>query len=46
MINVNLSAQELQDRLKQWKAPAPKYTTGVLGKYSKLVQSASKGAIV
>lgn len=44
-VNVNLSDQEIKDRLKNWKKPAPKYTRGVLAKYAKLVSSASLGAV-
>jgi dihydroxy-acid dehydratase len=36
---------ELADRLKDWVPLPPRYTTGVLGKYAKLVGSASRGAI-
>jgi dihydroxy-acid dehydratase len=36
---------ELADRLKDWAPLPPRYTTGVLGKYAKLVGSASRGAI-
>jgi dihydroxy-acid dehydratase len=35
----------LEERRELWKAPAPRYTTGVMAKYAKLVQSASEGAI-
>jgi dihydroxy-acid dehydratase len=35
----------LDGRRAQWKAPAPRYTTGVMAKYAKLVSSASEGAI-
>ncbi len=35
----------LEERRKQWKAPAPKYSTGVMAKYARLVSSASEGAI-
>jgi dihydroxy-acid dehydratase len=28
-----------------WKAPAPRYATGVMAKYAKLVSSASMGAV-
>ena len=35
----------LEERRKLWKAPAPRYATGVMAKYAKLVQSASEGAI-
>jgi dihydroxy-acid dehydratase len=36
---------ELADRRKDWVPLPPRYTTGVLGKYAKLVGSASRGAI-
>lgn len=36
---------ELQDRRSGWEPLPPRYTRGVLAKYSKLVQSASTGAI-
>ncbi|MGH9716474.1 MAG: dihydroxy-acid dehydratase [Candidatus Acidiferrales bacterium] len=35
----------LDERRAQWKAPAPRYTTGVMAKYAKLVRSASEGAV-
>ena len=45
LIQVNVSAKELAARRKKWKQPRPRYTTGVLGKYAKLVGSASLGAV-
>ena len=36
---------ELQARRQGWEPLPPRYTRGVLAKYSKLVQSASTGAI-
>jgi len=44
-INVNLSAAELRIRKKAWKPPKPFSTSGVLGKYARLVGSASSGAV-
>ena len=35
----------LEERRAQWKAPAPRYTSGVMAKYAKLVTSASLGAV-
>jgi dihydroxy-acid dehydratase len=35
----------LEERRKLWEAPQPRYTTGVMAKYAKLVRSASEGAI-
>jgi len=45
-LDVRLTAAEIETRLASWKAPAPKYTRGVLARYSKLVGSASKGAVL
>ena len=35
----------LRERLAAWAAPAPRYATGVLAKYARLVSSASLGAV-
>ncbi len=35
----------LADRKSNWKAPEPRYSTGVLGKYARLVGSAEQGAV-
>jgi len=45
VIRLEVSEEELQRRLGQWQAPAPKYTHGALAKYARLVSSASKGAV-
>jgi dihydroxy-acid dehydratase len=44
-LNVELSAAEFQRRLAKWKAPAPRYTRGVMAKYALLVSSSSLGAV-
>jgi len=44
-LDVELPDAEIKQRLSQWKAPKPRYETGVLAKYAKLVSSASEGAI-
>ena len=44
-LDVEISEQELKARLSQWKAPEPRYKTGVMAKYAKLVSSASEGAV-
>jgi len=36
---------DLNKRRGDWKPPVPRYTTGVMAKYAKLVSSASEGAI-
>lgn len=45
LLEIALSDEEIKKRLASWKAPAPKYTRGVMAKYVKLVSSASKGAV-
>jgi len=44
-LDVQLPAEIIEQRLKQWTAPAPNYTTGVLAKYAAQVLQASEGAI-
>ena len=44
-LNINISDEEMEARRDAWQPPAPRHTTGVLGKYAKLVSSASKGAV-
>jgi dihydroxy-acid dehydratase len=44
-LNVQLSAAEMQKRLASWRAPAPRFTRGVMAKYALLVSSASRGAV-
>jgi dihydroxy-acid dehydratase len=44
-LNVELSAEEIAERLANYEPPPPKYTTGVLGKYARHVGSASEGAL-
>ncbi len=36
----------LARRLESWKPPAPRYTTGVLAKYIKLVGPAATGVVI
>jgi dihydroxy-acid dehydratase len=44
-LDLHVDDQELEARRKAWSAPAPRYTTGVLAKYARLVSSASIGAV-
>ena len=44
-LNVELSPAEIQERMKDWTQPAPRYTSGVFAKYARLVSSASEGAV-
>lgn len=45
-IDLLLDAGELARRRAGWQPLPPRYTRGVLGKYTKLVQSASTGAVL
>ncbi len=44
-VDVALSDDEIAERLRGWRAPAPRYTTGVFAKYAALVSSAAEGAV-
>jgi dihydroxy-acid dehydratase len=44
-LDVELSPAEIRKRLRGVRAPKPRYTWGVLAKYSRLVGSASEGAV-
>lgn len=45
-LDLLVSAEELEARKAGWAPLPPTYTRGVLAKYAKLVQSASKGAVL
>jgi dihydroxy-acid dehydratase len=45
LLEVEISDEVLRQRMKDWKAPQPRYPTGVFAKYAALVSSASQGAI-
>lgn len=44
-LELNVSDEELAKRRAAWQQPAPRYTRGVLAKFSKLASTASKGAV-
>ena len=44
-LDLEVSDAEIAARLRDWRAPAPRYTTGVMAKYAALVSCASEGAI-
>jgi len=44
-IDLNITPQELTARRVAWTAPEPRYRSGVLAKYVKLVSSSSIGAV-
>jgi len=45
VLELNLPEAEIARRRAAWKAPAPRYTSGVLAKYAALVSSATFGAV-
>jgi dihydroxy-acid dehydratase len=45
-LHVRLTNAELTQRLAHWKEPKPKFTTGWLSRYQRLVTSASTGAVL
>ena len=44
-LRVELSDDEIRQRLAGWRAPAERYASGVMAKYARLVGSASAGAV-
>jgi dihydroxy-acid dehydratase len=44
-LRVELSDDEIAARLRDWRPPAPRHTSGALAKYAALVSSASQGAV-
>jgi len=44
-LSVDLSDADLEARRRAWTPPPPAATTGVLGKYVRLVRSASEGCV-
>ena len=45
LLEVEIGDDVLRQRMKAWRAPSPRYPTGVFAKYAALVSSASQGAI-
>ena len=45
IITLEISDEEMQARLANWKKPAPRYTRGVLAKFAATAASASEGAV-
>jgi dihydroxy-acid dehydratase len=44
-LNIDVDPGVVKERLAAWRAPQPRYPSGVLGKYARLVSSASLGAV-
>ena len=45
LLQLNVDDTELTRRRNAWVPPTPKYRTGILGKYARLVSSSSQGAV-
>jgi dihydroxy-acid dehydratase len=45
LLQLNVDDGELARRRAAWRAPAPRYTRGLLAKYMRLVSTASRGAV-
>ena len=45
LVQLNVSDKELKQRRAQWKQPKPRFTRGLLAKYTHLVSTASIGAV-
>ena len=45
LLELEISDEALQARVKEWKPPQARYSTGVFAKYAALVSSASQGAV-
>jgi len=45
-MDVDLPKSEIENRFRKWKAPRPRATSGWLSRYSRMVSSASKGAVL
>jgi dihydroxy-acid dehydratase len=45
LIQLDVSEREIEARRAAWRRPEPRYTRGVMGKYIRLVSSASRGAV-
>jgi dihydroxy-acid dehydratase len=45
VVSLKVSNAEMASRRKNWKAPKPRYSKGVLAKYTRQVSSASLGAV-
>jgi dihydroxy-acid dehydratase len=44
-VSIDLTDSQIAGRLARWEKPSPRYTRGVLAKYSASVASASEGAV-
>ena len=45
LLQLNISSEEMTRRQATWKAPKPRYTTGLLAKFASLATGAEQGAV-
>ena len=45
-LHLDVSDEEIKDRLSKWQRPEPKFKRGYLALYARLAESADKGAII
>jgi len=46
LLQLNVPDAEIARRRSAWRAPKPRYTSGVLAKFARNAASASKGAVL
>ena len=44
-LRMEVDEAEVAERMRGWEAPAPRFATGVMAKYCRLVGSAAEGAV-
>jgi dihydroxy-acid dehydratase len=44
-LDVDVADGDLKQRLEAWRAPTPRYASGVMAKYARMVSSAATGAV-
>jgi len=44
-LDLDVPQEEVTARLRAWTPPEPRYRTGALAKYAKLVSSSAQGAV-
>jgi dihydroxy-acid dehydratase len=44
-LDVELTDAQIKERLASWTPPPPRYQTGVMAKYARMVSSAAVGAV-
>ncbi len=45
-LDINLTPEQIAERMANWQPPAPRFTWGVMARYAACVSSASQGAVL